>query len=300
MTEAYLLLLALVIGAVIIQVINYRLSQISINMPSVKAPQVVLLRDQQGGISYINPADEERYRITDDYPPLQEDLDNDKWKIERFQSYSREIEKPHQKVQPLNSTSTTPRNYGALITPRSLLRDDTNVRKPNPEPALGTTPRKSRCKTPVAFYKDPKDMTRAQLKKFKYGSRLEKMTVVDYTNWLMLFKDSPQRLNGFHRVNLRIINSGGKLTQKDLPRVTETPPTADHQYSRIVENGEDSLSNIPAPEFLGFQPSNYDELLPYDKARNRNLSHLNFVNEDEPLKTWELTRIGTGLLRKLF
>jgi len=114
------------------------------------------------------------------------------------------------------------------------------------------------------------------------------MTVQDYTNWLMLFVSAPQQLTAFHRANLRIIIRGGKLTKEDMPQNPAVLTDPQQDYWKKISRG--TMDNVPHPEFLGYQPYNMDEqAAPYDLT-NRNLRHLDFVNPDEPLKTWELTR----------
>lgn len=139
-------------------------------------------------------------------------------------------------------------------------------------------------------YRSPKAMTEAEQRRFMFSANLAKMTVLDYQNWLQLFdtKGETNRLTRFHRNNLRVLQRGGTLTATDLPRQTVTPNTAKEQFSHLVDR---EVENVPHPEFHGMQPANFDKHIPFKAAvPNRNMHHLNFVNPDEPLKTWELSR----------
>ena len=148
-------------------------------------------------------------------------------------------------------------------------------------------------------YINPQDMTPAQRLKFKHRAKLERMTPVDYTNWLQLFIDDGElhRLTGFHRANARVVQRGGTLTRRDLPNRPALPKRADHQYMEMIRGQlSDPTENVPQPEFLGYQPSNFDEVVPHSRLRNRNMRHLDYMNPDEPLKTWIPSR-GTTLIQ---
>uniref|UniRef100_A0A6C0JA49 Uncharacterized protein n=1 Tax=viral metagenome TaxID=1070528 RepID=A0A6C0JA49_9ZZZZ len=142
------------------------------------------------------------------------------------------------------------------------------------------------------YYKSPSDMSKLEQLKFKEKAKFHNMTTIDYANWLMLFKENPENLSGFHRANLRIVLRGGKLVSTDLPQDQKLPNNASHEYTNTILKGE--TTNIPQPEYLGYLPYNYDEEAPGDKVHNRNLRHLDYINPDEPYKTWILTRKGTG------
>lgn len=140
----------------------------------------------------------------------------------------------------------------------------------------------------TTYYMDPTQMNAAQLAKFKLKAKFENMTVADYTNWLLTFKDEPETLAGFHRGNLRIIMHGGKLRRNDMPRITKLPLTAQQEYTKTLSQG--ILDNVPQPEYLGYMPYNIDfQVGSIENIKNRNLRHLDFINPDEPLKTWIIT-----------
>jgi hypothetical protein len=140
------------------------------------------------------------------------------------------------------------------------------------------------------FYLSPDKMSTAQKAKFMWYAKIEKMTLTDYRDWLLMFKDKLQHLNAFHRANLRIIMRGGELEKDDMPKKYPLPPNSDHEYNIKVSQG--GFDNITQPEYLGYQPINYDEIIGGDLEGeiNRSIKHLDFVNSDEPMKTWILSR----------
>jgi hypothetical protein len=63
------------------------------------------------------------------------------------------------------------------------------------------------------------------------------------------------------------------------------PPKSDHEYTAKLAAG--TLDNVPQPDTLGFLPFNYD--VNVGSEPNRSMRHLDFINPDEPMKTWVLT-----------
>jgi len=163
---------------------------------------------------------------------------------------------------------------------------------PRSIPSLGE-PKPSMTPRTGTYYLDPKKMTRDQLVKFQQRAKFEHMTVQDYENWLMTFRDNPGRLNGFHRVNLKVLLRGGQLDHNDMPRRTSVPDDAMDQYTKIMYG---HVLDTPNPEYLGYQPYNFEDQLAYPVALdNRDLRHLDYVNSDEPMKTWTITRDSARL-----
>ena len=167
---------------------------------------------------------------------------------------------------------------------------------PGPDAAVLEPTEDMQSTDKAQFYINPTDMTPSQRLKFKHRAKLGKMTPVDYTNWLQLFIDDGElhRLTGFHRANARVVQRGGTLAKRDLPNRPSLPKRADHQYIEMIRGQlSDPTDNVPQPEFLGYQPSNFDEVVPHSRVRNRNMRHLDYMNPDEPLKTWVPTRGST-------
>ncbi len=302
-------LLAAFIGLIIVKIVDSRLKDISINMPTVnlppininmgaaEGPQVTIgslgtavpaspVLTQKGGdvvkdvvkesVVKVKGKDEsanEQLKVipTVDLPAFdtlpQGCRDRTRYIASRYESDKTSLIytgiTPEPSYAHNESPAPYPRNPSALMA------------KPDPRSNLSSQ-----------YYLDPQAMTPAQLDKFKFKASFDKMTVVDYTNWLLLFKTESEKLSGFHRANLRLLLRGGKLTYEDLPRVSPLPPKSDHEYTAKLAAG--TLDNVPQPDTLGLLPFNYD--VNVGSEPNRSMRHLDFINPDEPMKTWVLTR----------
>lgn len=93
---------------------------------------------------------------------------------------------------------------------------------------------------PDQYYKNPTDMTPRQLMKFKVHAKLDKMTPIDYINWLTLFINSPQDLNLTHQKNLNKLNNGIPLTLEDIPKSQHLPKSSRQYYEKMRKFGSDS------------------------------------------------------------
>tara|TARA_B100001248_G_scaffold248043_1_gene220002 strand:- start:1889 stop:2590 length:702 start_codon:yes stop_codon:yes gene_type:complete len=81
-------------------------------------------------------------------------------------------------------------------------------------------------------YQDPNDMTQEQRLSFKY-SYPNNMTLQDYVNWLILYKDEQKNLSKEHVINLQKLLIGEKLEYIAgiLPPPTKTsPPLTSKDY----------------------------------------------------------------------
>lgn len=311
---AIVFLISALIGLTVVKVVEARMSDISINMPTIKLPKQNItvrvtdedlgtgigtsVRDKQGTVIY-NSLDSLDYRpsasapapapptmpvpTTDQeggsgntickqsLPPARTVYNNNKYRSE-----SKEMPKSTVKVPPPSSRSAQ-QSYPATY--------------PRVKPVL-TDPKPDATQTQT-YYQDPKTMTPVQLIKFQQRAKFENMTVLDYQNWLLTFVDNPERLVGFHRANLKVLVRGGQLYPTDMPSRTRLPDNGRDQYNQIIAGtGPDQIQiqdNIPQPEYLGFHPSNYEDQVGHP-SKVRNLRHLDYVNPDEPLKTWILTR----------
>jgi hypothetical protein len=277
------MLISSLIGLIIVKTIDAHLSAISINMPAINLPEqkiTVKIDDSShipSGTSSVNGAA----------------------KVGNIIYNSLDSLKPKQTGG--QGISTTPREFNPLryrSESKSISRPTIVVPLPsadhNSRPALYPSNEQSTVEPPLAidriatYYRDPKDMTPAQLIKFQEKAKFTNMTVNDYENWLLTFRNMPEKLVGFHRSNLKVLLRGGHLTPDDMPSRTVIPNSARDQYTNIMNNHVDD--NIPQPEFLGYQPSNYENQIGSPSKNNRNLRHLDYINPDEPLKTWILTR----------
>jgi hypothetical protein len=299
-------LLAGLIGLTIVKIVEVRMSDISINMPAIKFPQqniTVQVKEEdtesgagergggtpskviynsletmrQGGGAggeVAAPLTGEVCKKT--LPPARTHYNSD-----NYHSESKEIVKPSIEV-PKPSASPMHSSY-----PASYPREKMRLIEPSGSPSAdGKT-----------YYMDPKRMTPVQLVKFQQKAKFENMTVTDYQNWLRTFKNNPGQLTGYHRANLKVLVRGGQLEPIDMPQRHRVPDTSHDQYTKLLHGQVED--NIPQPEFLGYHPHNYEEHIGQAAVgKNRSLRHLDYVNPDEPLKTWALTResekLGSG------
>lgn len=261
------------------------MSDISINMPVIKLPQqriTVQIKDNLGtelgtsekeGIITYNSLDTLRNQkggtgkelmCKKDLPPARQIYGRERYQSASKSVTNREITVPDPSTNHQSAPAQYPRNKTVLKEPSTTSFDA------------------------PTYYRDPKDMTASQLVKFREKAKFEHMTVEDYQNWLLTYVDTPQRLVGFHRANLKVLIRGGNLHPTDMPISTKLPDNAMDQYSKIIYDS--SVDNVPQPEFLGYQPSNYEDQSSQPSLQNRNMRHLDYVNPDEPMKTWTLTR----------
>jgi hypothetical protein len=316
---AVIVLLAACIGLIIVKVVDARLKDISINMPTVNLPtiNISLPTDLVGGAGVslgaarFKPADNLfKYQKQTGGSPTDTIAKANDENTEDTQG----IIKPDVKIPNVQDLSADCKNRTRFIASRYESAKDARVytgitpqpsvdhqSRPAPwsslRPALETAPEPRSLGFGLTYYLDPKNMTPDQIQKFKLKAKFEKMTVQDYTNWLNLFVNTPEQLTAFHRANLRIIARGGTLSKTDMPHETPLPSTAEQDYFKKISNGS-QMNNIPQPEYLGYQPYNMDQAAVLSPPLNRNLRHLDFVNPDEPLKTWELTRVSSKISSK--
>ena len=300
-------LLAACIGLIIVKIVDSRLKGISINMPTVNLPPINI---NMGSGTDVNPqvtigslgsavpatqkgGAEESPLPTPASPVVssRDDTMNSEQsikptiKLSNVQALPQECKDRTRFISSRYSSDNVALKYTGITPEPSYAHGESPAPYPQNPSSLSTAPEPRSGQT-SQYYLDPKAMTDKQLDKFMFKASFDKMTVTDYTNWLLLFQNEPEKLAGFHRVNLRILLRGGKLRYEDLPRVTPLPPKADHEYMQMLNTG--TLENTPQPDTLGYLPFNYDENV--GSVPNRSMRHLDFVNPDEPMKTWILTR----------
>lgn len=128
------------------------------------------------------------------------------------------------------------------------------------------------CHYGPTYYKDPKDMTDQQVRKFKLRAKIYKMTLQDYINWLFLFEDEQDLLPQRHFANLQKLLKGLTLTQNDIPRDQVPPPMTAQEYYHQMYTLDEQL-NPRDPNTAGIQiPANYMEYSEFEKPKN--LKHL--------------------------
>jgi hypothetical protein len=294
-------LLAAFIGLLIVKIVDSRLKDISINMPTVNLPPININMGAAegpqvtiGSLGTAAPALTQKGGAVTlkEYVVKGKDASaNEQLKIiptvdlPAFDTLPQGCRDRTRYIASRYESDKTPLIYKGITPEPSYAHNESPAPYPRNPSALIAKP-DPRSNLSSQYYLAPQAMTPAQLDKFKFKAAFDKMTVVDYTNWLLLFKTESEKLSGFHRANLRLLLRGGKLTYEDLPRVSPLPPKSDHEYTAKLAAG--TLDNVPQPDTLGFLPFNYD--VNVGSEPNRSMRHLDFINPDEPMKTWVLTR----------
>lgn len=318
------LLISSFIGFTIVKIVDHRLSDISIRMPTINLPtQSITVKVDEGAHSWrgnvptsatvvhnslgntvqlggvtkpakmpmnaqINvPAVAGVEEGAGENGPLERTEQHEQIPT-RAEICKKDLPLPHghyDQYKYKSESKSVPKEGG--LPKNMLTAHEHSLPAPYPQPRVATVePDAAESISSGTYYKDPSQMTAAQRSKFRNKAKFANMTPLDYRNWLLMFKDEEHKLTAFHRSNLRIVTRGGQLTAADLPRVTRTPKRADEAYMQKIEDGR--LDNIPQPENHGYKASNYDQDIGF--KYDRNVRHLDYVNEDEPLKTWELSR----------
>jgi hypothetical protein len=119
------------------------------------------------------------------------------------------------------------------------------------------------CHYGPTAYRDPKDMTPDELRRFKAKYR-NNYTLQDYKNWLMLYKRDPENLRAQHRKNLRVLLQGGQLTPKDVPHIRIRPPTDAADYFQRMYKGGNIAVHFPDNDspYVGANYGDYGDFVP--------------------------------------
>lgn len=88
--------------------------------------------------------------------------------------------------------------------------------EPPAEKPSAEKPKAAAAPTTTA-YKDPKDMTAEELRRFKRMTIFDNFTVQDYKNWLLLYQKDYYLLNDENLLNLRNLLRGEMLFLRDIP-----------------------------------------------------------------------------------
>jgi hypothetical protein len=118
-------------------------------------------------------------------------------------------------------------------------------------------------------YRDPKDMSPDELRRFKSKFR-NNYTLQDYKNWLLLYKNDPENLREQHRLNLRLLLQGANLTPKDVPHMRIRPPTNASDYFQKMYKGGNIAVQFPDNDspYVGANFREYDEFVPPENVAN--------------------------------
>lgn len=283
------------LGLVIVNTVDNRLSDISINMPMITLPQNHISLKLADGMANVIEHGQTNYKITpstENIKPLKQtgganpasvmkigippitspvakerscmrpiDVYNHQFNSSQFKSESKKIDHPQIDVPTdTRNTESYPASY--------------------PTTTQGYRTTLSHKQLVPTYYRNPKDMTAAQILRFKTKANLGKMTVEDYENWLMLFTQHLNDLEKRHRDKLRILLKGGRLTVLDLPDGKEPSPPLS---AEAMFNAKYLVTNSPAPDTTGPQYAyNFDDFGAYSQPNN--LKHMATYNPDEIIK----------------
>lgn len=119
------------------------------------------------------------------------------------------------------------------------------------------------CHYGPTAYRDPKDMTPDEIRRFKAKFR-NNFTLQDYKNWLLLYKHDPEDLRAHHRKNLRILLRGGQMTPKDIPSIRVRPPTDAADYFQRMYKGGNIAVHFPDNDgpYVGANYGEYQDFVP--------------------------------------
>jgi hypothetical protein len=118
-------------------------------------------------------------------------------------------------------------------------------------------------------YRDPKDMSESERRRFKSKYR-GNMTLQDYKNWLMLYKDDPENLRERHQQNFRVLMQGGQLTMKDVPALAIQAPTDAADYFQQMYKDGNIAVIFPENEgpYVGANYGKFDSFEPPEYVSN--------------------------------
>jgi hypothetical protein len=200
-----ILLFASAIGMCIINVIDKRLSDITINIPK---QNVVLKIPEKTSIEGMN----NKRHTLGNYSEH-----NDNGILEGFDGKI--------KVQCVNTHGSKSNNQPWQIDNNQCIKNHHHDEAPI-------------CEYGPTNYQDPQNMSPVDRDLFKYNYP-SNMTLQDYINWLKLYQDTKEELAYDHLVNLRKINRGIKLKYEFgicPPSSKYAPPTNAEEYFNKLYN----------------------------------------------------------------
>lgn len=291
-------LVAYILGLVIVGTVDNRLSDISINMPEIKLPHRILADGstyyrimppfQSGGAKNVKANSRDRHARKKEHdeavseqkkgiPNLQADLmQTSVCKLDSPRGHYQSKQFKSEITGQINRIPSTPSEHPIMKSlqvayPHADQSDQKNISGlVNPNSALVPT-----------YYLDPAGMTVAQRIKFKKHAKFSNMTVLDFENWLMLYRKDPENLPNALRPSLRRLLKGERLTSSDIPKdILRVPPTAEQSFGSNIRLPEDP---VPESETGGMINAanfeDYDQYMP-----PKNMKHLAHINPDEPDK----------------
>lgn len=278
-----IVLLAFGLGLIIVQTVDNRLSNISINMPEIKVPPANVVVRLNNGLGFggepivdqqthyqLKPKNKKVKIVADQQGgavPETKMCKNDQprhYVADVYKSRMNKVDKIPEKVEPTEDahTKSLPARYPSA-----------------PDKALDLNPEHNSAGEKT-YYLPLERMTPEQKLKFKSRAKFNNMTLQDYTNWLTLYKEDQHNLSKHNRQNLKRMLRGDTLTVADIPRDThKIHPTAAQGYQQLT--GETQQTQ-PDTTDSGIHAANYEDFDQYMPPKN--LKHMTHFNPDEDVK----------------
>ena len=221
------------LGITITNVVDQRLSDISINLPKINLPrQNIYVNLDMDSIVKNKSIKPENINVENQFESYRSDLGPN------FQ-----LKSQHDAIQPLKPANTANQlaqslepyssdksyksyeGYENNDNENELQIEQTGAgQKFTQTISVNNIPKKindSKIKVTYdygpTYYKHPQDLTNKQLQKFKLKAKIDKMTLQDYVNWVILFDENIQDLPQIHHKNLNKIKNGIRLLFNDIP-----------------------------------------------------------------------------------
>lgn len=268
-----IIIVAYLVGLTIVNVVDNRLSDISINMPQINLPQNPISIKLDDDTRVYHSSGQNNYQITpgDGRRAV-------KVKNENGQEGGNSEEMCDSDFQGRGRLDSDDYRSVAQKTDRVSSEDEVIYAQIKSLPAIAVHRHGNNQLVPT-HYKNPKEMSIAQIIKFRNHARFSKMTVGDYENWLLLFRTDPHNLNRVNRNNLIRVLKGDRLDSSDIPMIVnpEPPRSAENYFNDSYNGHPTKLANS---DTAGKQlASNFDDFVQFSTPNE--LKHLRHMNTDE-------------------
>jgi len=267
------------LGLIIVQTVDNRLSNISINMPEIIVPPAKVVLEVNNELpNGLNIQPQTKYRIkpknksikvpeqqgAGSESPMCKNTTPRHFDSKLYRSESKKINKPKQLTIPTDTA-----HKKSLPAPYPSQPETT---EPLPLPLNNTSS--------IQYYKNPEEMTVTQKYKFKTKAKFNNMTIKDYTNWLQLYRDDVENLSKHNRKNLKNFLKGQTLNVIDIPKdELIAPPTASSNYEKLtgISQKQEKIHHD-----TDVQAANYDDFEQFmPPVKMKHLSHFNPDTDDK-------------------
>lgn len=242
----FVIILAMVFGMTIVNVVDKRLSEVTIkipkqevvvNMPTESSPQYSSSPSSSSSSSFPSPSSTPSPFST----------------VEGFTSDHTLHSKP-QKPSPSPQKSKSNHN----LTPFTNGNESVCTKQHAHGSGVGGL-----CQYGPTNYAYPPDMspTDRQIFKMTYPAN---MTLQDYINWLWLYQNTPDLLTKDHRKNFEALKRGMVLSYSDMPSSKNSPPLNSEEYFDKLYDLSGQINwrlplNMDTNGLLGYNYTDYSE-----------------------------------------